>query len=147
MHIKVEVFFQEFATDIAVCMDSWVGGIRIVHFKLWLATPDGSRCVINEMDARGLENFEEKRDNVCKLIFELFCRKINLQFLIVEIIVIKIEIIKDYHLMFNLLNNLCLNNLFRKTIFPTHRNFILVKVYGDLFIVWRRRNGYNAQKK
>ena len=47
-------------------MDSWVGGIRIVHFKLWLATSDGSRCVVNEMDARGLENFEEKRDNVSK---------------------------------------------------------------------------------
>lgn len=64
-NIKSEdlVPLEEFATDIAVCMDSWVGGIRIVHFKLWLATPDGSRCVINEMDARGLENFEEKRDN------------------------------------------------------------------------------------
>ncbi|XP_058790331.1 (E3-independent) E2 ubiquitin-conjugating enzyme isoform X2 [Phymastichus coffea] len=53
---------EEFAADIAVCMDSWVGGIRMVHFKLWLATPDGSRCVINEIDARGLEHFEEKRD-------------------------------------------------------------------------------------
>ncbi|XP_015597896.1 (E3-independent) E2 ubiquitin-conjugating enzyme UBE2O [Cephus cinctus] len=54
---------EEFASDIAVCMDSWVGGIRMVHFKLWLATPDGSRCVLNEMDARALEQFEEKRDN------------------------------------------------------------------------------------
>jgi ubiquitin-conjugating enzyme E2 O len=57
---------QEFASDIAVCMDSWVGGIRMVHFKLWLATPDGSRCVMNEIDARGLEHFEEKRETVSK---------------------------------------------------------------------------------
>ncbi|XP_011313716.1 E2/E3 hybrid ubiquitin-protein ligase UBE2O [Fopius arisanus] len=54
---------EEFGTDIAVCMDSWVGGIRMVHFKLWLATPDGSRCVINEMDAQGLAHFEERRDS------------------------------------------------------------------------------------
>ncbi|XP_015108296.1 (E3-independent) E2 ubiquitin-conjugating enzyme UBE2O [Diachasma alloeum] len=54
---------EEFGTDIAVCMDSWVGGIRMVHFKLWLATPDGSQCVINEMDAQGLANFEERRDS------------------------------------------------------------------------------------
>ncbi|KAK0174078.1 hypothetical protein PV328_007194 [Microctonus aethiopoides] len=54
---------EEFGTDIAVCMDSWVGGIRMVHFKLWLATPDGSRCVIKEMDAQGLAHFEEKRDH------------------------------------------------------------------------------------
>ncbi|XP_011503542.1 PREDICTED: E2/E3 hybrid ubiquitin-protein ligase UBE2O [Ceratosolen solmsi marchali] len=63
-NIKSEnlVPLEEFASDIAVCMDSWVGGIRMVHFKLWLATPDGSRCVINEIDARGLEHFEEKRE-------------------------------------------------------------------------------------
>ncbi|XP_035735037.1 (E3-independent) E2 ubiquitin-conjugating enzyme UBE2O-like [Vespa mandarinia] len=54
---------EEFATDIAVCMDSWVGGIRMTHFKVWLTTPDGSRCVINEMDSRALGQLEEKRDN------------------------------------------------------------------------------------
>ncbi|XP_012284283.1 (E3-independent) E2 ubiquitin-conjugating enzyme UBE2O [Orussus abietinus] len=54
---------EEFATDIAVCLNSWVGGINMVHFKLWLATPDGSRCVVNEKDARILEQFEEKHDN------------------------------------------------------------------------------------
>lgn len=56
-------YLKEFGTDIAVCMDSWVGGIRMVHFKLWLATPDGSHCIINEMDAQGLAHFEERRDN------------------------------------------------------------------------------------
>lgn len=45
-------------------MDSWVGGIRMVHFKLWLSTPDGSKCILNEIDAQGLEHFEEKREAV-----------------------------------------------------------------------------------
>lgn len=48
----------------AVCMDSWVGGIRMTHFKLWLVTPDGSHCVINEMDSCVLGQLEETRDNV-----------------------------------------------------------------------------------
>ncbi|XP_025601768.2 (E3-independent) E2 ubiquitin-conjugating enzyme isoform X2 [Athalia rosae] len=54
---------EEFTADIAVCMDSWVGGIKMVHSKLWLAMPDGSRCVINEIDACALDQFEEKREN------------------------------------------------------------------------------------
>ncbi|XP_011641984.1 (E3-independent) E2 ubiquitin-conjugating enzyme UBE2O [Pogonomyrmex barbatus] len=54
---------QEFETDMAVCMDSWVGGIRMTHFKLWLVTPDGSHCVINEMDSCVLGQLEETRDN------------------------------------------------------------------------------------
>ncbi|XP_076170493.1 (E3-independent) E2 ubiquitin-conjugating enzyme UBE2O [Ptiloglossa arizonensis] len=54
---------EEFATDIAVCMDSWVGGIKMAHYKLWLTTPDGSRCVINELDSRVFGLVEEKRDN------------------------------------------------------------------------------------
>ncbi|KAL0132179.1 hypothetical protein PUN28_000153 [Cardiocondyla obscurior] len=54
---------QEFATDMAVCMDSWVGGIRMTHFKLWLVTPDGSHCVINEMDSCVLGQLEEARDS------------------------------------------------------------------------------------
>lgn len=54
---------EEFATDIAVCMDSWVGGIKMANFKLWLTTPDGSRCVINETDSRVLGQLEERRDN------------------------------------------------------------------------------------
>ncbi|KOX68893.1 Ubiquitin-conjugating enzyme E2 O [Melipona quadrifasciata] len=54
---------EEFATDIAVCMDSWVGGIKMANFKLWLTTPDGSRCVINETDSRVVGQLEERRDN------------------------------------------------------------------------------------
>lgn len=45
-------------------MDSWVGGIKMAHYKLWLTTPDGSRCVINELDSRVFGLVEEKRDNV-----------------------------------------------------------------------------------
>lgn len=57
-------YLQEFATDMAVCLDSWVGGIRMTHFKLWLVTPDGSHCVINEMDSCVLGQLEEARDSV-----------------------------------------------------------------------------------
>lgn len=48
----------------AVCMDSWVGGIRMTHLKLWLATPDGSHCVINEMDSCVVGQLEEARVSV-----------------------------------------------------------------------------------
>ncbi|OAD61943.1 Ubiquitin-conjugating enzyme E2 O [Eufriesea mexicana] len=54
---------EEFGTDIAVCMDSWVGGIKLANLKLWLTTPDGSRCVLNETDPCILRQFEERRDN------------------------------------------------------------------------------------
>ncbi|KAJ1526736.1 hypothetical protein ONE63_008315 [Megalurothrips usitatus] len=56
---------EEFAEDIAVCLDSWVGGIKMVHSKLHLYLPDagpGSRCVINELEANGLDEFDEKKD-------------------------------------------------------------------------------------
>lgn len=65
LHIETHsCYSQEFATDMAVCMDSWVGGIRMTHFKLWLVTPDGSHCVINEMDSCVLGQLEEARDSV-----------------------------------------------------------------------------------
>ncbi|XP_067005905.2 (E3-independent) E2 ubiquitin-conjugating enzyme UBE2O [Anabrus simplex] len=53
---------EEFATDIAACLDSWVGGIKTVHSKLQIRCPDGSRCIINDIEACGLEDFNEKRD-------------------------------------------------------------------------------------
>lgn len=59
---------QEFATDIAACLDSWVGGIKTVHSKLLIQCADGSRCVINDVEATGLEDFNEKRDCVSKCI-------------------------------------------------------------------------------
>ncbi|KAK7794133.1 hypothetical protein R5R35_012619 [Gryllus longicercus] len=52
---------EEFATDIAACLDSWVGGIKSVHSKLHVQLADGSRCVINDLEACGLEDFTEKR--------------------------------------------------------------------------------------
>jgi hypothetical protein len=71
---------QEFATDIAACLDSWVGGIKTIHSKLLIQCSDGSRCIINDIEASGLEDFNEKRDcvstqDVCpsKIYFEYFC--------------------------------------------------------------------------
>lgn len=55
---------QEFAADIAVCLDSWVGGIKMVHSKLLLQTSDGSRCIVN--DPENIYVFDEKRDTVSK---------------------------------------------------------------------------------
>lgn len=102
--LLIVMYLKEFATDIAVCMDSWVGGIRMTHFKVWLATPDGSRCVINEMDSRALGQLEEKRDNV---------RTLNIS--------------HNYVLKFikNIFN-------FRIMIFLILLNFILVRIYGVL---------------
>lgn len=67
---------QEFATDIAACLDSWVGGIKTVHSKLRVQCSDGSRCIINDIEANFLEDFSEKRDCVstnlakCSLLFD-----------------------------------------------------------------------------
>ncbi|XP_069684975.1 (E3-independent) E2 ubiquitin-conjugating enzyme UBE2O isoform X2 [Periplaneta americana] len=57
---------EEFATDIAACLDSWVGGIKTVHSKLLIQCSDGSRCIINDIEASGLEDFNEKRDCDCE---------------------------------------------------------------------------------
>nr|CAD7448041.1 unnamed protein product [Timema bartmani] len=53
---------EEFATDIVACLDSWVGGIKTVHSKLLLQCADGSRCIVNDIEACGLVDFNEKRD-------------------------------------------------------------------------------------
>ncbi|XP_046659894.1 (E3-independent) E2 ubiquitin-conjugating enzyme UBE2O-like isoform X2 [Homalodisca vitripennis] len=58
---------EEFAVDIAVCLDSWVGGIKAVNSRLTLQCADGSRCVVKDPDSvSGLEVFDEKRDNDCE---------------------------------------------------------------------------------
>lgn len=57
---------EEFATDIAACLDSWVGGIKTVHSKLLIQCSDGSRCIINDIEASFLEDFNEKRDCECE---------------------------------------------------------------------------------
>ncbi|XP_075230933.1 (E3-independent) E2 ubiquitin-conjugating enzyme UBE2O isoform X3 [Lycorma delicatula] len=69
MNIKSEdlIPLEEFGPDIAVCMDSWVGGIKMAHSKLVLQFSDGSRCVVNDPDTFGLDVFDEKRDIVCTL--------------------------------------------------------------------------------
>lgn len=45
-----------------------MGGIKTVHSKLLIQCADGSRCVINDVEATGLEDFNEKRDCVSKCI-------------------------------------------------------------------------------
>lgn len=68
MNIKSDdlVPLEEFAPDIAVCMDSWVGGIKMAHSKLMLQFSDGSRCIVNDPDTFGFEFFDEKRDIGCE---------------------------------------------------------------------------------
>lgn len=56
--------FQEFAADIAVCLDSWVGGIKVVNSKLHLHCTDGSHCIIRDPDISGFDVFDEKRETV-----------------------------------------------------------------------------------
>lgn len=94
----------------------------MVHFKLWLATPDGSRCVINEIDARGLEHFEEKRDTVFLLILHSL-----------------IIIVESKFFLFRF--------CFRITTFLIHQSFIQDNVCGVQYIVWKMLNGYSVQKK
>ncbi|KAG8238849.1 hypothetical protein J437_LFUL018746 [Ladona fulva] len=55
---------EEFSADLAVCLDSWVGGVKSVHSKIYLRWPDGSRCIMNDLDACGLEDVEEKKEKV-----------------------------------------------------------------------------------
>lgn len=55
--------------DIAVCMDSWVGGVKYVNSRLILQCSDGSRCLVRDPDGvAGFEVFDEKRDNVSAVI-------------------------------------------------------------------------------
>ncbi|XP_071444821.1 (E3-independent) E2 ubiquitin-conjugating enzyme UBE2O isoform X3 [Hetaerina americana] len=55
---------EEFSADIAVCLDSWVGGVKSVHSKIYLQWPDGSRCVLDDLDAGRLDDVEEKKEKV-----------------------------------------------------------------------------------
>ncbi|XP_014261695.1 (E3-independent) E2 ubiquitin-conjugating enzyme UBE2O isoform X2 [Cimex lectularius] len=48
--------------DQAVCLDSWVGGIKVVHTKIHLRLPDMSKCVVTDPDTVGFDIFDEKKD-------------------------------------------------------------------------------------
>lgn len=63
-HNLIWVYLQELGPDIAVCLDSWVGGIKLAHTKLVLRLPDNTRCVVLDPDSIGLEVFDEKKDSV-----------------------------------------------------------------------------------
>ncbi|KAF4519954.1 hypothetical protein B566_EDAN005453 [Ephemera danica] len=51
---------EEFMPDIIVCLDSWVGGIRQVNAKLHLKCPDGSRCIIDDLEKFTFEDVDDK---------------------------------------------------------------------------------------
>lgn len=53
---------EALAPDIAVCLDSWVGGIKLVHSKLHLSLPDNSRCVVTDPESTDFDTFYEKID-------------------------------------------------------------------------------------
>ncbi|XP_071444818.1 (E3-independent) E2 ubiquitin-conjugating enzyme UBE2O isoform X1 [Hetaerina americana] len=61
---------EEFSADIAVCLDSWVGGVKSVHSKIYLQWPDGSRCVLDDLDAGRLDDVEEKKEKVADSEFQ-----------------------------------------------------------------------------
>uniref|UniRef100_A0A1B6CR24 UBC core domain-containing protein n=2 Tax=Clastoptera arizonana TaxID=38151 RepID=A0A1B6CR24_9HEMI len=63
-NVKCEslVPLEDFTTDIAVCLDSWVGDIKAVKSKLLLQCFDGSRCYIRDPETCGFEVFEDKHD-------------------------------------------------------------------------------------
>uniref|UniRef100_A0A0V0G6I3 Putative ubiquitin-conjugating enzyme e2 o-like isoform x1 n=1 Tax=Triatoma dimidiata TaxID=72491 RepID=A0A0V0G6I3_TRIDM len=54
---------EELGPDIAVCLDSWVGGIKLAHTKLILRLADNTRCVVLDPDSIGFEVFDEKKDS------------------------------------------------------------------------------------
>lgn len=57
-------FFQRLWSNLAVCLDSWVGGIKDVHCKLHLSLSDGSKCTVSDPETSGFDVFDEKKDPV-----------------------------------------------------------------------------------
>ncbi|XP_076325181.1 (E3-independent) E2 ubiquitin-conjugating enzyme UBE2O-like isoform X1 [Tachypleus tridentatus] len=55
---------EEFSSDIAVFLDSWVGMVKSVKSEIISRTSDGSRCVLSEEDAIDLDDILDKRDVV-----------------------------------------------------------------------------------
>ncbi|XP_042903000.1 (E3-independent) E2 ubiquitin-conjugating enzyme UBE2O isoform X2 [Parasteatoda tepidariorum] len=53
---------EEFATDVAVFKDSWVGMVKTMKTELTLRCSDGSRCVMSEVDAFDMDDVLDRRD-------------------------------------------------------------------------------------
>ncbi|BES98249.1 Ubiquitin-conjugating enzyme [Nesidiocoris tenuis] len=52
---------EHLSPNLAVCLDSWVGGIRSVHSKLYLSLNNGITCTVSDPIASGFDVFDEKR--------------------------------------------------------------------------------------
>ncbi|KAK7079276.1 E2/E3 hybrid ubiquitin-protein ligase ube2o [Halocaridina rubra] len=55
---------EEFTTDIAVALDSWVGMVHMVKCRLVMVTSDGSRCIMSDGEALELDDLRDSRDRV-----------------------------------------------------------------------------------
>ncbi|XP_042893465.1 (E3-independent) E2 ubiquitin-conjugating enzyme-like isoform X2 [Penaeus japonicus] len=53
---------EEFTTDIAVALDSWVGMVHMVKCRLVMLCADGSRCVMSDSEALELDDMRDSRD-------------------------------------------------------------------------------------
>ncbi|KAB7494614.1 (E3-independent) E2 ubiquitin-conjugating enzyme UBE2O [Armadillidium nasatum] len=53
---------EEFTTDIAVALDSWVGMVNMVKCKIKMVTSDGSKCVLSDHEALDLDDVRDTRD-------------------------------------------------------------------------------------
>ncbi|XP_068204113.1 (E3-independent) E2 ubiquitin-conjugating enzyme UBE2O isoform X3 [Palaemon carinicauda] len=53
---------EEFTTDIAVALDSWVGMVHMVKCRLVMVCGDGSRCVMSDNEALELDDMRDSRD-------------------------------------------------------------------------------------
>ncbi|KAG0729200.1 (E3-independent) E2 ubiquitin-conjugating enzyme UBE2O [Chionoecetes opilio] len=55
---------EEFTTDIAVALDSWVGMVHMVKCRLVMVCGDGSRCIMSDGEALELDDLRDTRDRV-----------------------------------------------------------------------------------
>ncbi|KAK4291232.1 hypothetical protein Pmani_035919, partial [Petrolisthes manimaculis] len=53
---------EEFTTDIAVALDSWVGMVNMVKCRLVMQCSDGSRCIMSDGEALELDDVKDTRD-------------------------------------------------------------------------------------
>lgn len=53
---------EEFTTDIAVALDSWVGMVHMVKCRLVMLCADGSRCIMSDSEALELDDMRDTRD-------------------------------------------------------------------------------------
>merc|ERR1719507_1933277 len=57
---------EAFKSDILICLDSWVGMVRNVKFRLTVRFTDGSKVIIDDDVAEELDDIRDKRDPECE---------------------------------------------------------------------------------